>query len=189
MKIHSEECQGEIELTPSDVVLEVGGYEGRGAAHLAKTGAKILVFEPVSAHYSKCLGRLAEYKNVTCIPFGMGANGGFKTFGVHGDSSGEFNDEEKCERVQIIAVSSAFRGHNWTDIALLRINIEGGEYELLEAMLTDGLVARCKLIQVQFHFLAPGHEERHWEIRQGLAKTHIENNPPHLGWETWRVRP
>lgn len=37
------------------------------------------------------------------------------------------------------------------DIGLMKINIEGGEYELLERMIELGIINKVKDIQIQFH--------------------------------------
>jgi hypothetical protein len=66
------------------------------------------------------------------------------------------------------------------------VNIEGGEYELLEAMLQQGLAGRVRYFQIQFHDHVPGAEERAGRIRQGLAATHeLQWSFPWI-WESWR---
>ena len=57
-------------------------------------------------------------------------------------------------------------------IDLLKINIEGAEYDLLEDMIKKNLVSKCNNIQVQFHTFISGYKERYELIKYGLSQTH-----------------
>ena len=67
----------------------------------------------------------------------------------------------------------------------MKINIEGGEYSLLEDLISNRLVANIKDIQVQFHTFAPNALERMKNIQMELSKTHhLTYNYPFV-WENW----
>ena len=58
-------------------------------------------------------------------------------------------------------------------IALAKINIEGGEYELLEHLIEKNLIKQIRNIQVQFHEdVIPNASRRMAEIHSALAQTH-----------------
>jgi len=71
-------------------------------------------------------------------------------------------------------------------INLIKINIEGGEYELLEKMIISNLIKRFDNIQIQFHrFIANAFTKRRL-IQKGLSKTHyLTYNYPFI-WENWK---
>jgi len=75
--------------------------------------------------------------------------------------------------------------NGFSEIDLISINAEGGEYDMLRRMIDTGLVARCKNIQVQFHNFHPDAEHLRNELRAGLAKTHSESFCYKWVWESW----
>jgi hypothetical protein len=73
-------------------------------------------------------------------------------------------------------------------IDLLKINIEGGEFELLERLLAAGQADRLRYLQIQFHPGPPAAESRREAIRDGLARTHrLMWDYPWI-WESWERR-
>ncbi len=73
-------------------------------------------------------------------------------------------------------------------VALLKINIEGGEYDLLERLLETGLVGQFQHLQVQFHRFVPDAEKRRDFIRTGLAHSHEERWCYPWVWESWTLK-
>src|SRR5919205_223063 len=53
---------------------------------------------------------------------------------------------------------------------MMKINIEGGEYDLLEHLIDSGFVKNIKDIQVQFHDFVPDAEPRMSRIQRELEK-------------------
>jgi len=58
-------------------------------------------------------------------------------------------------------------------IDLMKINIEGGEYDLLEHLLDSAFISNIYNIQVQFHDFVPNAESRMNKIQESLSKTHL----------------
>ena len=71
------------------------------------------------------------------------------------------------------------------EIDLIKINIEGGEFELLERMFEQGLVAKCKNIQIQFHDFFPEAKSLRQDIRERLKETHHLTYDYYFVWENW----
>ena len=69
----------------------------------------------------------------------------------------------------------------------MKINIEGGEYELLEHLIEEKLMADIANIQVQFHDFIPGAQARMEAIQQELKKTHSLTYQYLFVWENWRL--
>ncbi len=55
----------------------------------------------------------------------------------------------------------------------MKLNIEGGEYELLERLLEAGLINIINHIQIQFHDVGSESASRMEKIRGELSKTHV----------------
>ena len=73
-----------------------------------------------------------------------------------------------------------------TSIDLMKINIEGAEYDLLEHLIENKFVENIKDIQVQFHDFVPNAEARMKNIQAGLSKTHYLTYQYPFVWENWR---
>ena len=73
-------------------------------------------------------------------------------------------------------------------VDLVKINIERGEYDLLEHLLAVGFVGHCSNIQVQFHDLIPDSSRRMRSIQEQLARTHSLTCQYPFVRENWRLR-
>lgn len=74
------------------------------------------------------------------------------------------------------------------EIGVMKINIEGGEYELLDYIIGKGLHKNVKNIQVQFHIIKDfPYEERYNNIKEKLNLTHkLTFRYPYV-WENWQL--
>lgn len=86
----------------------------------------------------------------------------------------------------ILRCADVFARYAWSEIALMKINIEGGEYELLEHMLDTGLVSRVCNFQVQFHDFVPDAYPRMLAIQERLRATHELTYYFPFIWENWK---
>ena len=71
-------------------------------------------------------------------------------------------------------------------IDLMKVNIEGGEYDLIDRLDTAGWLPRIALVSVQFHEWHPHAYRRRRAARRALPRHHVECwNYPWV-WELWR---
>ncbi|MEM7512644.1 MAG: FkbM family methyltransferase, partial [Bacteroidota bacterium] len=94
--------------------------------------------------------------------------------------------DEKVEEVRLIAFPEAINELGSNHIDLIKINIEGGEFELLEAIIDAGWVDKIDNIQVQFHDFVPNARERMMEIQKKLSFTHELTYQYDFVWENWK---
>ncbi len=73
-------------------------------------------------------------------------------------------------------------------IDLAKVNIEGGEYDLLPAFDEAGVLPRLRMLQVQFHLFAPADIERRNAIRATLSRTHNCDWSYDFVWEQWSLK-
>ena len=104
------------------------------------------------------------------------------------DGSGAFVQGES-EQVRILEVTQFLQQHGIERIDLLKVNIEGGEYELLEHLIATGDIRKVRKLQVQFHDFVPDAIPRRARILQGLAQTHAQHWNFHFVWEEWGLKP
>jgi hypothetical protein len=82
-------------------------------------------------------------------------------------------------------VNEWFAENGIEHVDLIKINTEGGEFELLERMIETGLVPRFVNMQVQFHNVADDSTPRMEAIQRELAKTHELTYEYRYVWENW----
>lgn len=91
--------------------------------------------------------------------------------------------------VQMVDIAEVFSRNNLTEVGCLKINIEGGEYALLERMIDVRLTARVRGLLIQFHSFVEGAGRLHSSIQVSLAATHnLTWNFPFI-WEYWVRKP
>lgn len=76
--------------------------------------------------------------------------------------------------------------NNINTIDLMKINIEGGEYELIEHFIEKEFIKEIRDIQVQFHGFVPDAGVRMKKIQEELKKTHFLTYQYEFVWENWR---
>lgn len=170
-------------LTKDSLVYEVGGYQGDWASAIHDIyGCRVKVFEPVD-FFVKKLEELFEGKSkVKIYPFGLGATDTKMKIGVDWEASSVFKPGDKTETIKIVDVSKVVAGDQ---IDLMQINIEGGEYEMLNKLIDTGQISQIKHIQVQFHDFVPNAVAKRKEMQERLQKTHHLTYCYPFVWENW----
>ena len=191
MKPFSEALRYEYPLTPDSVIIEAGTHRGLWAEAMAKRyGCTIHTFEPIFQFWRAAKDRLYVYPNVHVHNVGLSDSLRTETWKIKGDMTGAFNGEGEEQDVTLIDFC------NWLDrhgevpdsIDLLEINIEGGEYALLEDIFRRGYQSRFRNIQVQPHGVVPNAVERWTAIQQHLSVTHELTYCAPFCWENWQLK-
>lgn len=183
MKPFTESMRYEYDLVPSSKVIDIGAHKGKFSAELSRRyRCQIIAYEPILSFYQDAKAELKDHKNVLLIPFGVSPVEGNAVFGVKGDMTGSFTAGNSTETVRLIAIDDVIPP---TGCDLLKINIEGGEYDLLDHMIRQGLTKLCKNIQVQFHGNVPNCNERWMAIRNRLLITHQLTYDAPFCWENY----
>lgn len=172
-----EHLRYEYDLKPDDIVIDIGAYRGEWATQIyCKYGCRLIVIEPTPW--------------IVGFPFGEVINkaasdhDGKQSFGgaYYYTSSYEHPNNTEYECFDINTLLSEYN-----EIALVKINIEGAENDLLEYMYRKSLMPRIRNLQVQFHLVEGEESEMRYEvISELLRETHeVEWRWPFC-WESWR---
>ena len=178
-------------LTKNSIVFDLGGHIGDFAYEIQnKYKCKVYVFEPSKVFFKICQERFDKIPNVSCFNYGLSCNDG--TFFLSDDNDGSSIKKERSHNVGasvlIRKFSDVFRDMNIDRVTLLKINVEGSEYDILPHLIDTGLVSRIDNIQVQFHNFIDNSEEKRKQIIEGLAKTHKQDWCYTFVWENWSVK-
>jgi FkbM family methyltransferase len=175
-------------LTAESVVIDGGGYMGDWtAALLEECDPHMTIYEPVPAFCRRLADRFAENPKVTIQRLGLGSRCENRSFAIASDASGMFTPMS-AETVQVRMTDVAREFERFECIDLLKLNIEGGEYEVLERLLETGSIRKVVQLRVQFHLSVPGATARYRKIRSRLKQTHrlVWRYP--FVWEEWKLK-
>jgi FkbM family methyltransferase len=177
----------DYDLGPDSLVLDLGGYEGQWASDLyGRRRCRIEIFEPVPRFAAAIAERFRFNPDIRVHALALGGATRIETLSIAGASSSAYKAKAATEDVRFVDVAQWFEEQRLGDVRLMKINIEGGEYELLERMLECGLTARVADLQIQFHNFSPDAAERMAAIQRGLAATHRPTYQYRFVWENWR---
>lgn len=178
----------DYDLGEDSVVFDLGGYHGNWARDIfCMYGCRIHVFEPVD-EFVRVIKRV--FKNngrVTVHGFGLAGKDEKAVITLGREGSSTFMKGGEVQEITLVRASDFFAGNGITAIDLMKINIEGGEYDLLEHMIQSGFVVNIANIQVQFHDFVPGADTRMAKIQESLRKTHHLTYQYPFVWENWAV--
>jgi len=177
-------------LNECSLVIDVGGYIGDFAAEISNIfHCRIDVFEPVHRHAEIIRDRFVSNPQIQLIEAGLGALESEQLIGCDGAASTLFidhNDAGRQEQIRIVSAIDYIRSSGYSDIDLIKVNIEGGEYELLEALLDcPDIISGIKYLQIQFHDFVPAAREKRLDIQNRLTKTHKPMWDFPFIWESW----
>ena len=185
-----EDLRLDYALEKDSVVFDIGGYIGDFAEDISgKFNCRIDVFEPVPQYAEKIRTRLAQNSKVNVIQAGLGGTEKEEFITIEGLGSSVFvNGREKEDKatIKIISIVDYIELKGYLKIDPMKINIEGGEFELLNALLDHpDLIKKIKYFQIQFHDFVPDAEKMRAEIQSRLSETHkVMWNFPFI-WESW----
>lgn len=173
-------------LDENSLVLDLGGYEGQWASDIfSMYRCRIHVFEPVPAFAENIKRRFALNPRITVHNFGLGCENRDETISLQADASSIFKNCGDSLQIKIVTADEYLRNNDLVFIDLIKINIEGGEYELLENLIQSGYIKNIRDIQVQFHECVQDSEKRMYLIQKQLKKTHYLTYRYPLIWENW----
>jgi len=173
-------------LTQNSVVVDLGGYEGKWAKTIhEKYGCTVHVFEPVAEFCDVIKKEFANSPKIHVYQSALGNEKGTSQITMSADGSSMFG---KGGEVVPITVDSV---HDFLEtvgrVNLIKINIEGAEYDLLDCLTRNELL-KIENIQVQFHTFYPNCQARRRAIRDKLSKTHALTYNYDFVWENWKLR-
>lgn len=176
------------ELTPSDIVLDAGGYRGDFAETIHQLyGCVVHVFEPVERFCYTIEKRFENNPKITAHEYGVGDVTKKQNIIGSGDST-QLTDSTTTEGdVYMKDIKEVMEELEISRVALFKVNIEGGEYDLLDRLIETGLIRNIKNLQVQFHNFYPNAIQRRDNIIKHLKNTHVCKYNYLFVWEGWEL--
>jgi FkbM family methyltransferase len=188
MKPFHEDDRYDYPLTPDSVVIDLGCYEGTFAAKIhEKYGCRVFAFEPVPSFFDRCAQRFNGHTpKVLVLNLAVGGEDGEVEGRIKGDMSGLFADQGEPWKSRMIRGVGMFALLDLDEVDLLKINIEGGEFDLLEDLIESAVLHRFRNIQVQWHDVVPDAITRYKNLQGSLSESHHLTFDHGWVWQNWR---
>jgi FkbM family methyltransferase len=179
----------EADIDRGSVVFDVGAFVGEWSEKISQRyGSTIYAFEPNPLVRHALSRRLADHPNAVRLEYGLGRVDHAATLTQAGPGSSIYTADPDLDstEVQIRDVVGVLEELGVPEIDLLKVNIEGGEYDLLDRLIEANRLRAVRLVSVQFHEWHPKAYRRRRAIRRALARTHVEAWCYPWVWEYWR---
>ena len=177
------------DLNADSIIIDVGGYEGQWASDIfGKYLSQIYIFEPIEVFADGIKQRFEKNERLHIFPVGLGAKTRSQNISLNKNESSLFKTNGLLQKIQIVAAVDFFHKLSLHSIDLIKINIEGGEYELLEHFIATGFIKNIKNIQVQFHDFIENAESRMENVQKSLSLTHKLTYQYPFVWENWELK-
>ena len=174
-------------LTKDSVVFDIGAFDGGwGSSFQQRYGCIVYGFEPVKEFFE-----MAQKKADTrfrVYHHGVGHKTEKVTICLVSNSSSFYREDGDRELVQLKSFADTVVDLKIDHIDLVKINIEGGEYDLLDHILYLRWQRNITDLQIQFHKMDGRSEDRRQAIREVLSKTHVLTYDYPFVWENWRMK-
>jgi FkbM family methyltransferase len=179
----------DADLDGASVVVDAGAYVGEWCERIHdRYGARIYAFEPSPRAFASLERRLGDRPDVSLFDVGLGGRDEAVALDLRqGPGATIYGDPGGGDSVPVLVrdVVEVFDELGLQHIDLLKLNIEGAEYDVLDRLLEAGWLDRIRTVSVQFHEWHPDAHRRRRHIRRALARTHAETwNHPWV-WERW----
>lgn len=94
--------------------------------------------------------------------------------------------KQQFQDIKIESITEFISLNNINKIDLMKINIEGGEYDLLDSLVkSQKIINSVNTLLIQFHDFIPDAEKKRNVIQEKLSTTHQKVFDYPFIWEKW----
>ena len=179
----------DIPIDHDSVVLDVGAYKGEWAEPIwNQAQPTIHCFEPAPRPFAKLVRKFEGNERIHLHQYGLGGADSTASLALAGPGASFYEAEAGFDRIEapIRDVVTVLDELGLDEIDLIKINIEGGEYDLLDRLAESGKLAKITYVLVQFHEWHPKAYGRRRRNRRALAQQHEEVWCYPWVFELWR---
>ena len=190
----------DVDLPDGATVLDIGAFVGEWSERILRRteqagghAVRIHAFEPEPNACRKLAAGVGRDPRVQLHPFGLAGRDRTAPLAVGGPGSSIFLDADTPGFTGQVAIdlrdgAAALDALGIDRVALAKVNIEGGEFELIDRLHETGWLARISVLLVQFHEFGPDAYRGRRRNRRQLAATHREVWSYPWVYERWDLR-
>lgn len=174
-------------LKSTSIVFDVGSYVGDWSKKIIENYNPIIyAFEPVLEFYQQTNEKIKKSNIGKAFHYGLGNKTYNTNIHLNNDSSSLYGKNEKTESVLIKDICEVCLENNINHIDLMKINIEGGEYDLLFRILEKNIDVTAFVIQFHGRIVLSDAELKKQQITTLLLKLGYKQEWCYEWiWEKW----
>jgi len=173
-------------LDQNSIVFDIGGYHGTWSRDIyCLYGSKIYIFEPVKSFVEIIKQTFGDNSDITVLTAGLSDKNQTTRIYVDEGASSTIKHAGKPTTIKLIKASDFLKMNGVKHVDLMKINIEGGEYALLNHLYEIDFIKNIRDIQVQFHDFTPTAEQDMKAIQKKLSETHKLTYQYPWVWDNW----
>jgi FkbM family methyltransferase len=178
-------------LHEGSVIIDCGANVGDISILFAKSKAQVFAFEPDPIAFKVLENRTKSYSNITCYQKAVSTTNGTTRMYFHKERA-QLNHEAYSVSSSIIGEKENIDTNNFVEIetidlsefiasmkdmvALVKMDVEGAEIEILEKFIELETYKRIDLLLVETHEAKiPGHKQKIKQLKYLLATQKIKN--------------
>lgn len=174
-------------LNKDSIVFDLGGYVGDWSKRVwDKYNCNIFVFEPIPNLANNINQKFIGNEKIKVFNYGLSNETKKLKINFSNDGS-SFNTKSNGQTIdcEVKSIVEFIKENDFKKIDLIKINIEGDEFALLNTLLDNNMITLFDNIQVQFHSFIENANEMRNEIQNKLSKTHHLTYNYDFVWENW----
>lgn len=183
-KIHKK-----YNLNSNSIFFDIGGFEGGFSEKIIQEfDCFCYIFEPHPEHFKTL--ELKFNSNSKVFLFNYGLSDRDKNLNLLDESaSSRLTNSDEGFKVSVRDVSKVIDELNIKFIDLLKSNIEGAEYDLLNKLIETNKISKIRSLQIQYHKdHIKNAELLRDKINKKLLKTHRNIWSYYFVWERWDLK-
>ena len=184
---NKENLKYRIKLSNDGLVLDIGGYMGEFTSKLSRLNPNMtfIIYEPVPIFYDGCLTRFKMKNNISVLPYGVTSNGRNIDLAIDGPrtKSDDVGDDPIFPSKSMIDILN-----NLDQVELLKMNIEGLEYECLYSIIVSGHIKKINYLLIQFHNFKVEDESDYVKITELISEDFVNIFRFKWKWELWQIK-
>lgn len=176
----------------NQIIFDLGGHRGDWTQIVLDKypNATIYVFEPIKEYYHIICERFKEEKNVKIFNFAISNKTYVTEISLEGDKSSMHGDLKTVQKesINVKNITEFLYENKIFFVDLIKINIEGEEYNLLENLINTPELCIFQNYAVQFHTNVENHKLRRNKILDSVKKFYNIIFNVDFVWESWSIK-
>tara|TARA_B100001250_G_C19747572_1_gene766064 strand:+ start:713 stop:1411 length:699 start_codon:yes stop_codon:yes gene_type:complete len=172
-------------LSEDDIFIDGGAFRGEFIEKITEYyNCRAFGFEPLSEYYEILNQKYKNNSKVKIIDSGLTSEDG-SSYLIEDEQSSYIGNKKTKQIVKTKRLETFMKEESIEKIGLLKLNVEGSEYEIIESLIKSEKISNIKHLHVQFHDFIENAEERREELIEKLKKTHKQVWSFYFVWERW----
>lgn len=179
----------DLNIKTFDIVFDVGGYLGEYSERLyRKYNCYIYVFEPISEYSNFIQSRFENNERIKTFNFGFSDNQEYVFIYKNNNKTSLWKQTGIKEKIEVRKISQFINEKKISKIKLIKLNVEGSEYKIIDDLFKNNLLEKIEIVLVQFHDFIPGYKEKKAKSYEQLNVNHKIDYSYEFVWERWTRR-